>query len=154
MKKTLLTVLLIVILVAGLFVLTGCGEKKEENKTNNTTAQNTASNGGATQQLEATEFYIQNLCPNVTITAFSSSISGQEAYTPNLLGELQLAYGTQAKIGLGITEANSKFDFKVTDEEGTSLVFKSVDLSQILANKGGSVALQVDEEGSPVAVVK
>ena len=151
MKKTLLSVLLIVVLLGGLFVLTGCGEKKEENKPaeNNTTSQNTNN-----VQIEATEFYVQNLVPNTTIKELYASVSGAETWTPNLLGGLEMAEGTQTKIGLGLTDATSVWDIKATDEEGTAVVFESIDLSSILANKGGTVALQVDENNSPIAVVK
>lgn len=159
MKKTLLTTLLAAILVAGLFILTGCGEKKEENKSNggnNTASQNT-NNGGATAQeqgLEPTEFYVQNLIPNTTIKSISIAAAGSSSYTPNLLGDLELATGTQSKIGVGMTKDSTTFDIKAVDEEGTEAIFKSVNLSSIFANKGGSVALQVDEEGNAVAVVK
>ena len=40
MKKTLLIVLIIAVLIASIFVLTGCEEKKEENKTSNTAVDN------------------------------------------------------------------------------------------------------------------
>lgn len=164
MKKYLLSSLLVVALVASLFALTGCGEKKEEKKEeskSNTTTQNTSadttaatSENNANVQLEATEFYIQNLVPNTTIKAIYASVANADTWTPDLLGGLELATGTQAKIGLGLSELTSSWDIKVTDEEGTDMVFQSIDLSSILANKGGSVALQLNEDNLPTAVVK
>ena len=65
-----------------------------------------------------------------------------------------MATGTQAKIGLGLTESTKVWDIKVVDEEGTEAVFSSIDLSAILEKKSGSVALQMDENNQLTAVVK
>ena len=51
-KRLIALATLVALLVAGLFILTGCGEKKEENKA----AQNTLSARELGQ--EATEFFI------------------------------------------------------------------------------------------------
>lgn len=158
MKKTLLTTLLAAILVAGLFILTGCGEKKEENKSNsgNTASQNTNNGGKSAQEqgLEPIEFYVQNMLPNTTVKSICVAKAGSSDYTPNLLSGLELAPETRAKIGLGMTKDSTTFDFKAVDEEGTEALFSNVDLSSIFANKDGSVTLQMSEDGQLVAVAK
>lgn len=148
MKKTLLLVICVVILIGGLFVLTGCGDNKTSQNSSNTaeTTNNT--------QIEATEFYVQNLVPNTTIKELYASVTNAETWTPNLLGTFEMSTGTQAKIGLGLTESTKVWDIKVVDEEGTEAVFSSIDLSAILEKKSGSVALQMDENNQLTAVVK
>ena len=44
-KKVILVICLILVLAIGLFVLTGCGNKKEENKVTNNNSQTTQKNG-------------------------------------------------------------------------------------------------------------
>lgn len=160
MKKFLLPVVLVILLVGGLFMLTGCGDKKEDKKAENTSSSTVAQSNENTEanntpvQIEATEFHIQNLVPNTTIKAIYATVSGADTWTPNLLGDLELAYGTQAKIGLGITEQTLNWEFKATDEEGTDVTFGAVNLSKILENKGGAVAFQLDENNQPVVVLK
>lgn len=154
MRKTLLIVILVVILIGGLFALTGCGDKKEESKPAETSSNTAAKTDESNVSIEATEFYIQNLVPNTTIKELYASVSNADTWTPNLLGTLELATGTQAKIGLGLTAATSQWDIKAVDEEGTAALFTSIDLSTILANKGGSVALQMNEDNQLTAVVK
>ena len=164
MKKTLLTVLLILVLVGGLFVLTGCGEKKEENNSNNTTntsntttTENTNTNTNtqnASASLELVEFNVQNLVPNTTIKELYASVSGNDDWTPNLIQDLELGNGMQAKIGVGLSESTHTYDFRAVDEEGTEALFEGVDLSNIFANKDGAVTLQVDENNAPIAVAK
>lgn len=153
MKKTLVSTLLIVFLIGSLFVLTGCGEKKEDNKEgqNSVTAK---TENNETVTITAKDFYIQNLVPETTIKELYASVAGANTWTPNLLNGLEMASGTQAKIALGITEATSTWDIKVKDEEGTEVVFSSIDLSGILNNTNTAVALQFDENNAPVAVVK
>ena len=148
MKKSLLTVLVILVLVGGLFVLTGCGEKKEENNTNNTNTQNN------TGSLELVEFHVQNLVPNTTIKQIYAAVSGTENWSPDLMNGLELANGTQTKIGLGLNEETTIYDFKVVDEEGSAALFTGVDLSSVYANKSGVVTLQLNEDNEPIAVVK
>ena len=161
MKKTLLTGLLITILVGGVFTLTGCGDKKQETKpaekTSSTEQKADNSNAPANNNnvpMEATEFYVQNLVPNTTIKELYASVSNANTWTPNLLGELEMATGTQAKIGLGLSAATTTWDIKVVDEEGTEALFSSVDLTKILENKGGTVALQMDENNQLVAIAQ
>lgn len=152
MKKFVVPVLLIVILIGGLFVLTGCGDNKTETQETKTNANTETNNTNA--QIQAVDFKIQNLVPNTTVKSICATVTGADTWTPNLLGELELATGTQAGIGLGITEATSSWDFKITDTEGTEVTITSVDLSSILANKGGVVALQINENNELVLVVK
>lgn len=136
-KRLIALATLVALLVAGLFILTGCGEKKEENKA----AQNTLSARELGQ--EATEFTVQQLVPNTTVTALYAAKSGTTEFSPNLLNGLTLAEGTQSKIGLGMTKDAAVFDFKITDEEGTTATFNSIDLSKIFTNNGGTVAIQI-----------
>ena len=146
MKKTLLTGILITTLLIGLFTLTGCGNnnknesKPEENKNTNV-------------QVEATEFYIQNMVPSTTIKEIYATVTNLNTWTPNLINGLELATGTRAKIGLGLTSSTSSWDIKVVDEEGTAVTF-TADLTKILQNKGGSVTLQINENNELAAVVE
>ena len=146
MKKTLLTGVLITTLLIGLFTLTGCGNnnknesKPEENKNTNV-------------QVEATEFYIQNMVPSTTIKEIYATVTNLNTWTPNLINGLELATGTRAKIGLGLTSSTSSWDIKVVDEEGTAVTF-TADLTKILQNKGGSVTLQINENNELAAVVE
>ena len=136
-KRLIALATLVALLVAGLFILTGCGEKKEENKA----AQNTLSARELGQ--EATEFYVQQMVPNTTVTQLYAAKTGTTEFSPNLLGGLTLAEGTQSKIGLGMTKDAAVFDFKIVDEEGTTATFNSIDLSKIFTNNGGTVAIQI-----------
>lgn len=136
-KKILALATLVAVLVAGLFILTGCGDKKEENKA----AQNTLS--ARELGTEATEFYVQQLVPNTTVTSLTASKAGENNYSPNLLNGLNLTEGTQSKIGLGMTKDAATFDFQIVDEEGTTATFTSIDLSKIFTNNGGTVAIQI-----------
>ena len=154
MKKTLLTVLLILVLVGGLFVLTGCGEKKEENNSNNTTNTENTNTQNASAALELVEFNVQNLVPNTTIKELYAAVSGSNDWTPNLINGLEMGNGMQAKIGVGLSESTFTYDFRAVDEEGSEALFTGVNLSNIFANKDGAVALQLDENNSPIAVVK
>lgn len=136
-KRLIALATLVALLVAGLFILTGCGDKKEENKA----AQNTLSARELGQ--EATEFTVQQLVPNTTVVSLQAAKAGSEEYSPNLLNGLNLTEGTQSKIGLGMTKDAAVFDFKITDEEGTTATFNSIDLSKIFTNNGGTVAIQI-----------
>ena len=136
-KRLIALATLVALLVAGLFILTGCGEKKEENKA----AQNTLSARELGQ--EATEFYVQQLVPNTTVTQLYAAKTGTTEFSPNLLNGLTLAEGTQSKIGIGMTKDAAVFDFKIVDEEGTTATFNSIDLSKIFTNNGGTVAIQI-----------
>ena len=156
MKKTVVSILLVALLIVSLFVLTGCGEKKEEKKEENKDGQNSVevkTENNETVTITAKDLYIQNLVPNTTIKELYASVAGADTWTPNLLG-VEMPSGTQAKIALGITEATSTWDIKAKDEEGTEVVFSSIDLSGILNNTNTAVALQFDENNSPVAAVK
>ena len=136
-KRLIALATLVALLVAGLFILTGCGEKKEENKA----AQNTLSARELGQ--EATEFYVQQMVPNTTVTELYAAKTGTTEFSPNLLNGLTLAEGTQSKIGIGMTKDAAVFDFKIVDEEGTTATFNSIDLSKIFTNNGGTVAIQI-----------
>ena len=136
-KRLIALATLVALLVAGLFILTGCGDKKEENKA----AQNTLSARELGQ--EATEFYVQQLVPNTTVTSLTYSKAGENNYSPNLLTAGSLSEGTQSKIGIGMTKDAATFDFQITDEEGTTATFNSIDLSKIFTNNGGTVAIQI-----------
>jgi hypothetical protein len=138
MKKIIALATLVALLVAGLFILTGCGDKKEENK-----AQNTTTLSAREQGTEATEFYVQQLVPNTTVTQLYAAKTGTTEFSPNLLNGLTLAEGTQSKIGIGMTKDAAVFDFKIVDEEGTTATFNSIDLSKIFTNNGGTVAIQI-----------
>lgn len=162
MKKILLTVLLIAILILGLFVLTGCGENKEEKKEeeskNETKTSQTINNDEALtpekQEGEIVEFYIQNLIPDTTIKELSVAKADSNEFTANLLGELELENEKQAKIGLGMKEDSATFDFKITDKEGKKSEIKAVNLTSVFVSKGGIVALQKDEEGNLIAAIR
>ena len=136
-KRLIALATLVALLVAGLFILTGCGEKKEENKA----AQNTLSARELGQ--EATEFYVQQLVPNTSVTELYAAKTGTTEFSPNLLTAGALSEGTQSKIGLGMTKDAAVFDFKIVDEEGTAATFNSIDLSKIFTNNGGTVAIQI-----------
>ena len=136
-KRLIALATLVALLVAGLFILTGCGEKKEENKA----AQNTLSARELGQ--EATEFYVQQLVPNTSVTELYAAKTGTTEFSPNLLTAGALSEGTQSKIGLGMTKDAATFDFKIVDEEGTTATFNSIDLSKIFTNNGGTVAIQI-----------
>ncbi len=136
-KRLIALATLVALLVTGLFILTGCGEKKEENKA----AQNTLSARELGQ--EATEFYVQQLVPNTSVTQLYAAKTGTTEFSPNLLTAGALSEGTQSKIGLGMTKDAAVFDFKIVDEEGTTATFNSIDLSKIFTNNGGTVAIQI-----------
>jgi hypothetical protein len=136
-KRLIALATLVALLVAGLFILTGCGEKKEENKA----TQNTLSARELGQ--EATEFYVQQLVPNTSVTELYAAKTGTTEFSPNLLTAGALSEGTQSKIGLGMTKDAAVFDFKIVDEEGTTATFNSIDLSKIFTNNGGTVAIQI-----------
>ena len=146
-KRLIALATLVALLVAGLFILTGCGEKKEENKA----AQNTLSARELGQ--EATEFYVQQLVPNTSVTELYAAKTGTTEFSPNLLTAGALSEGTQSKIGLGMTKDAAVFDFKITDEEGTTATFNSIDLSKIFTNNGGTVAIEI-VDGTLVMNVK
>ena len=150
MKKSLLIGILVIVLTAGLFILTGCGEdnKSESNKGGNTPTDT------SNDLVQATEFYIQNSLPNATtIKEIYATVSGFESWTPNLIAGLELAPGTRAKIGLGLTSTTSKWDFKLVDEEGTAAIFTDVDLSNVLAKKAETVEITV-VDGEIATLVK
>jgi hypothetical protein len=42
-----------------------------------------------------------------------------------------------------MTKDAATFDFQITDEEGTTATFNSIDLSKIFTNNGGTVAIQI-----------
>ena len=153
-KTSLLVVLIVVLLVGGLFILTGCGEKKEEtNQASGETAQAPVDTSNALVQ--ATEFYIQNAFPNdTTVTEVYATVTGMDSWTPNLISGLQLAQGTRSKIGLGLTETTTTWDFKLVDSEGTAVTFSSVNMSSILAKSADTVEFTVDGEGNMTANVK
>ncbi len=138
-KRLIALATLVALLVAGLFILTGCGEKKEENKA----AQNTTTLSARELGQEATEFYVQQLVPNTSVTQLYAAKTGTTAFSPNLLTAGALSEGTQSKIGLGMTKDAATFDFKIVDEEGTTATFNSIDLSKIFTNNGGTVAIQI-----------
>ena len=138
-KRLIALATLVALLVAGLFILTGCGEKKEENKA----AQNTTTLSARELGQEATEFYVQQLVPNTSVTELYAAKSGTTEFSPNLLTAGALSEGTQSKIGLGMTKDAAVFDFKIVDEEGTTATFNSIDLSKIFTNNGGTVAIQI-----------
>ena len=155
MKKTRILVgLIIILMIGGLFVLTGCGEKKEEiNQTSEETSETPVDTSNALVQ--ATEFYIQNTFPNdTTVTEVYATVTGMDSWTPNLISGLQLAPGTRSKIGLGLTEGTTSWDFKLVDSEGTAVTFSSVDLSNIITNTASTVDFTVDSEGNIAANVK
>ena len=147
MKKTgLLISLIIILMIGGLFVLTGCGENKE----NGSTPADTSN-----ALVQATEFYIQNSFPNdTTVTEVYATVTGMDTWTPNLIAGLQLAPGTRSKIGLGLTDTTANWDFKLVDSEGTAVIFSSVNLSNILAKSADSVDFTVDNDGDIAAIVK
>ncbi len=138
-KRLIALATLVALLVAGLFILTGCGEKKEENKA----AQNTTTLSARELGQEATEFYVQQLVPNTSVTQLYAAKTGTTEFSPNLLTAGALSEGTQSKIGLGMTKDAATFDFKIVDEEGTTATFNSIDLSKIFTNNGGTVAIQI-----------
>lgn len=138
-KRLIALATLVALLVAGLFILTGCGEKKEENKA----AQNTTTLSARELGQEATEFTVQQLVPNTTVTELYAAKTGTTEFSPNLLTAGALSEGTQSKIGLGMTKDAAVFDFKIVDEEGTTATFNSIDLSKIFTNNGGTVAIQI-----------
>ena len=148
MKKLLSVALIVALLAAGLFVLTGCGEKKEENKTNTPVDTSTA-------QVQAKEFYINNEFPNdTTVVEVYATVTGLDTWTPNLISGLQLAQGTRSKIGLGLTEATTTWDFKLVDNEGTAVTISAVDMSNIVNGSATTVAFTVDAAGNLTGVVK
>ena len=138
-KRLIALATLVALLVAGLFILTGCGEKKEENKA----AQNTTTLSARELGQEATEFYVQQLVPNTSVTELYAAKTGTTEFSPNLLTAGALSEGTQSKIGIGMTKDAAVFDFKIVDEEGTTATFNSIDLSKIFTNNGGTVAIQI-----------
>ena len=149
MKKRLLEGVLIVVLIAGLFALTGCGNKQEEKKAENGTAADTSN-----ALVQATEFYIQNAFPNdTTLQGIYATVSNLETWTPNLIEGLQLAPGTRAKIGLGLTATTSSWDFKFVDTEGTEVSVTGVDLSNVLAGNATTLKLTAGD-GQIVPVVE
>ena len=145
MKKTgILVALIAVLLIGGLFVLTGCGD-------NNNQATPSSNNA----QVQATEFYIQNSFPNATtVKEVYATVTGVDSWTPNLIAGLELTPGTRAKIGLGLTEGTSSWDFKLVDSEGTAVTLQSVNLSNIMSKTAESVVFTVDAEGSIAANVQ
>ena len=155
MKRTLLIIALVLILIVGLFALTGCGENKTTESGNGGNGSSTPSATDTSNDLvQATEFYIQNSLPNATtIKEIYATVSGFESWTPNLIAGLELAPGTRAKIGLGLTSTTSSWDFKLVDEEGTAAIFTNTDLSNILAKTAESVDITV-VDGDIAAVVK
>ena len=149
MKRTLLIIAIVLILIVGLFALTGCGDNKTESNNGGNVPADTSND-----LVQATEFYIQNSLPNATtIKEIYATVSGFESWTPNLIAGLELAPGTRAKIGLGLTSTTSSWDFKLVDEEGTAAIFTNTDLSNILAKTAESVDITV-VDGDIAAVVK
>ena len=138
MKKTgILLTLVVVLLIGGLFVLTGCGDNNSQTSTGTNNAQ-----------VQATEFYIQNSFPNATtVKEVYATVTGADTWTPNLIAGLELTPGTRAKIGLGLTESTSSWDFKLVDSEGTAVTFSQVNLSNVLSKTAESVVFTVDNEG-------
>ena len=158
MKKSLLGGALIVALIAGLFVLTGCEKKEKETTTNTNGSANTSSStpvDTSNDLVQATEFYVQNSFPNnTTVKEIYASVTGLDSWSPNLIAGLELAPGTRVRIGLGLTAATTNWDLKLVDEEGTSLTLASIDLSSVLSQTAETVELTVSDTGDIVALVK
>ena len=143
-KNVILVALVAVLLIGGLFILTGCGDNNTQTSTDTNNAQ-----------VQATEFYIQNSFPNATtVKEVYATVTGADTWTPNLIAGLELTPGTRSKIGLGLTATTSSWDFKLVDSEGTAVTFSSVNLSNVLAKSADTVEFTVDGDGDIAARVK
>lgn len=166
-KKSVIAIVAIVaILIASMFLLTGCGssDTKEENKATNTTsntntqsASNTSSS--ATNTSTETSNVIQlpvnvvNSCPNTQIKALYLSGAGQDNWGSELLNGQVINTNEQLSLTLNIDKNNVKWDIKATDETGTEIEFRNLDLSNV-STSGATITLAIDESGSPVAVAQ
>ncbi len=145
MKKTLLISAIIIMLIGAMFILTGCGS--EEVATNNTTDDSTTSN---VIQVPMT---IVNMYPETNITELYLSGAGQENWGTELLGGQVLATGTQIPLVFNVDAQNLQWDLKAVDQAGTAVEFRNIDLTNINTT-GGTITLQADENGAPVAVAQ
>lgn len=60
--------------------------------------------------------------------------------------------GTQLQVTLGIDKNNVKWDIKAVDEEGTEVIFRNLDLSEVNTS-GGTITLAI-ENGLPTATAQ
>lgn len=162
-SKLMAVVALIVILTISMFVLTGCGNDKSQEAKPTNTATNTApsttntassSNTQTTQtQVIQLPVNIVNSCPNTTITALYLSGAGQDNWGNELLNGQVINTNEQLSLVLNIDKENVKWDIKATDETGTEIEFRNLDLSNV-STSGATITLAIDESGSPVAVAQ
>ena len=138
-KKILLFAVLTVILIAGLFILTGCGDS-------NTTTSNSES------EILQVPMNIVNNVPDTTIMKLYLSGAGVNVWGDELLKGQQMPTGTQLSVTLGVDANNVKWDIKAVDEEGTEVVFQNLDLSNVNVS-GGTITLAI-ENGTPVATAQ
>lgn len=153
-KKLLAILAIIAILATSMFMLTGCGSEEttggEETSAQETSSSDTSSSSNTVIQLSVS---IVNQYPNLTITGLYLSGAGQDAWGSELLNGQTMPTGTQLPLVLNIDKNNVKWDIKATDENGTSVEFRNLDLSNV-STSGATITLMAAEDGSPIAVAQ
>lgn len=142
MKKTLLSIAMIFVLVMSLFGLTACGDSTEQ-----------TSGADSSETVIQVPMTVMNLYPNCIITELYMSGAGLDSWGENVLGSQQMPTGTQIQLNLNIDKNNVKWDIKAVDENGDSVTFQGLDLSDV-STSGGTITLQMDENGNPIAIAK
>ena len=165
--KTLSIIVLVIALVAGLLILTGCGETKPASTTTNTPAPtNTPSNAvsntndntnsnddkNTTAQVIQVPMTIINNVPDTTIKQLYLSGAGINTWGAELLGGQEMPTGTQLTVMFNIDNNNVNWDIKAVDEEGVAVIFEDLDLSNVNVS-GGTITLTLVND-TPIAIAQ
>lgn len=155
--------------------LVGCGgsdDKKETKKTessaNKTADKATSSNDTSSSQDTSSDassssdsadmiqvpVAIQNLLPDIPITELYVSSAGLDEWGDELLQGRTIDAGEQlTDIVFNVSANDLKWDLRATDQEGTSVEFRDLDISDC-STDGLTIKLQVDDDGNPIATAE
>ena len=144
--------------------LVGCGgsdDKKETKKTETSadkTADKTTSSSDAASDDSADMIQvpvaIQNMLPDIPITELYVSSAGLDEWGDELLQGRTIDSGEQlTDIVFNVSANDLKWDLMATDQEGTSVEFRDLDISEC-STDGLTIKLQVDDDGNPIATAE
>lgn len=95
---------------------------------------------------------IVNRCEDITIQELYLSGVGLEDWGEDVLGDEVLPCDCEITLTFNIDSDNLEWDIKAVDEEGTSVEFRELDLSD-LDTSGGTITLTI-EDGVPYATAE
>ena len=156
--------------------LVGCGgsdDKKETKKTetsaDKTADKTTSSSDAASSSSQDTSsdaasddsagmiqvpVAIQNMLPDIPITELYVSSAGLDEWGDELLQGRTIDSGEQlTDIVFNVSANDLKWDLMATDQEGTSVEFRDLDISEC-STDGLTIKLQVDDDGNPIATAE